>query len=48
MQFVIPRAKLQSAFSLTMDAENVSTFDFNLDVMVESGTGKLYDIVRLG
>ncbi|AYP68255.1 virion structural protein [Bacillus phage vB_BcoS-136] len=48
MQFVIPRAKLQSAFSLTMDVENVSTFDFNLDVMVESGTGRLYDIIRLG
>lgn len=47
MQFVIPRAKLQSGFSLTMDAENVSTFDFNLDVMVEAGTGKLYDIIRL-
>lgn len=47
MQFVIPRAKLQSGFSLTMDAENVSTFDFNLDVMVDGATGKLYDIIRL-
>jgi len=47
MQFVIPKAKLQSSFSLTMDAENVSTFDFNLEVLVEAGTGKLYDVIRL-
>ena len=32
MQFVIPKAKLQSGFSLTMNVEEVSTFDFNLDV----------------
>lgn len=48
MQFMIPKAKLQSTFSLTMDVENVSTFDFNLDVLTESGTNKMYDIVRLG
>lgn len=47
MQFVIPKAKLQSNFSLTMEAENVSTFDFTLDVLVEAGTNTLYDIVRL-
>lgn len=47
MQFVIPKAKLQSNFSLTMDASNVSTFDFTLDVLVESGTQRLYDIIRL-
>lgn len=47
MQFVIPKAKLQSGFSLTMDAENVSTFDFNLDVLVDTGTKNLYDIIRL-
>lgn len=47
MQFVIPQAKLQSGFSLTMDAENVSTFDFNLDVLQEAGTNKLYHIVRM-
>lgn len=47
MQFVIPKAKLQSNFSLTMEAENVSTFDFTLDVLVESGTNKLYDIIRV-
>ncbi|QPK89726.1 hypothetical protein IEN91_04555 [Bacillus velezensis] len=48
MQFLIPKAKLQSTFSLTMDVENVSTFDFNLDILTESGTNRLYDIVRLG
>jgi len=47
MQFVIPKAKLQSNFSLTMDAENVSTFDFTLDILVEAGTNTLYDIIRL-
>ncbi|AKQ08527.1 virion structural protein [Bacillus phage PBC2] len=47
MQFNIPKAKLQSSFSLTMDAENVSTFDFTLDVLVDAETNKLYDIIRL-
>lgn len=47
MQFIIPKAKLQSNFTLTMEAENVSTFDFTLDVLVESGTQRLYDIIRL-
>ena len=50
MQFVIPKAKLQSSFSLAMDAENVSTFDFNLDVLVSknaNGEAVLYDIIRL-
>src|SRR5205085_10298696 len=28
MQFIIPKAKLQSAFTLTMDSANVATFDF--------------------
>jgi len=47
MQFIIPKAKLQSNFTLTMDAENVSTFDFTLDVLTEAGTNRLYDIIRL-
>lgn len=47
MQFVIPQAKLQSTFSLTMDVENVSVFDFNLDVLVDPNTNKLYDIITL-
>lgn len=46
-QFIIPRAKLQSGFTFTMDPENVSTFDFNLNVLVNSGDKKLYDIVRM-
>lgn len=47
-QFIVPKAKLQSSFSLAMDAENVSTFDFNLEVIMESSTQTLYDIIRLG
>lgn len=47
MQFVIPQAKLQSTFSLTMDVENVSVFDFNLDVLVDPETDKLYEIITL-
>ncbi len=47
MQFFIPKAKLQSGFSLTMDAENVSTFDFNLEILTDTGTNRLYDIFRL-
>ena len=47
MQFMIPKAKLQSSFTLTMEAENVSTFDFTLDILVEAGTNKLYDIIRI-
>lgn len=47
MQFIIPKAKLQSTFSLAMDVENVATFDFNLDILVDNATQKLYDIIRL-
>lgn len=49
-QFVIQKAKLSPSFSLTMDVENVSTFDFNLEVLVDTKNPefKLYDIVRLG
>src|SRR5690606_27801412 len=47
MQFVIPQAKFQSAFSLAMDVENVSVFDFNLDVLVDPDTDKLYEIITL-
>ena len=49
MQFVIPKAKLQTNFTLTMEAENVSTFDFTLDVLVDlaSEDKKLYDIIRV-
>ena len=48
MQFIIPRAKLQSTFSLTMDVENVSTFDFNLEIMTEPGQeSNLYHVIHL-
>lgn len=47
MQFVIPKAKLQSAFTLTMDAANVATFDFTLDVLLDLDTQKLYDLIRV-
>ena len=49
MQFVINKAKLQTNFTLTMEAENVSTFDFTLDVLVDTSTPEktLYDIIRV-
>lgn len=47
MLFIIPRAKLKSNTNFTMDVDNVATFDFELDVLVEAGTNKLYDIIRL-
>lgn len=47
MQFVIPKAKLKSDFTLTMDAGNVATFDFNLDVLLDTETQSLYDIIRV-
>lgn len=43
-QFYIPKAQLQSGFSLTMDAENVSTFDFNLDMLRDGETTDFYYI----
>lgn len=46
-QFYIPKAQLQSGFSLTMDAENVSTFDFNLDMMRDGETTDFYYITVL-
>lgn len=50
MQFVIQKAKLKSSFSLTMDVENVSTFDFNLEVLTDNRDKNkgLYDIIRIG
>jgi hypothetical protein len=49
MQFEIPKAKLQSTFSLTMDVENVATFDFNLEVLMDAkSVGKeLYKLTRI-
>lgn len=47
-QFVIPRAQLQAGFSLTMDVENVSVFDFNLNILKDSNSEDLYQIIKLG
>lgn len=47
MQFIIPKAKLQSAFTLTMDSANVATFDLTLDVLLDTQNDKLYDIIRV-
>jgi hypothetical protein len=49
MQFEVPKAKMQSTFSLTMDVENVATFDFNLEVLMDaqSDDKTLYKITRL-
>lgn len=47
MQFIIPKAKLQSAFTLTMDSANVATFDFTLDVLLDSATQELYQLIRV-
>lgn len=50
MQFEIPKAKLQASFALTMDVENVSTFDMTLEVLMDaqSKDKTLYKITRLG
>lgn len=49
MQFEIPKAKLQSTFALTMDVENVGTFDMTLEVLMDaqSKDKQLYKITRL-
>lgn len=46
-QFFIPKAQLQAGFTLTMDVENVSTFDFNLDVLRNGEETDLYTITVL-
>ena len=43
-QFMIPKAQLQAGFTFTMDAENVSTFDFNLDILRNGESTELYFI----
>lgn len=47
MQFVIHKASLQSNFSITLDAENISTFDFNLSVMKDNDSNDLYELIKL-
>ena len=46
-QFFIPKAQLQAGFTLTMDVENVSTFDFNLDILRNGEETDLYTITVL-
>lgn len=43
-QFFIPKAQLTAGFTLTMDVENVSTFDFNLDILRNGDETDLYKI----
>lgn len=47
-QFFIPKAQLTAGFTLTMDVENVSTFDFNLDILRNGDETDLYTITILG
>jgi hypothetical protein len=46
-QIVIYKAKLQPTFTLTMDAENVSVFDFNLEVFKDEKSDAMVDIIKL-
>lgn len=43
-QFLIPKAQLQAGFTFTMDAGNVSTFDFKLDILRDGESTDLYSI----
>ena len=43
-QFLIKKAQLKAAFNFTMEAENVSTFDFELEVLRDDATTDLYTI----
>lgn len=43
-QFYIPKAQLQAGFTFTMDAENVSTFDFNLEILRDGESTELYKV----
>lgn len=46
-QFAIAKAQLQAGFTFTMDAENVSTFDFNLDILRNGDESELYSLTVL-
>ena len=46
-QFLIPKASLQSGFSLSLDVENPAVFDFNLNIMKEADSKDLYQIIKL-
>lgn len=49
MQFEIPKAKMQSTMSIPMDVENVATFDFTLEVLIDMHSDKreLYRLTRI-
>lgn len=46
VQLIIPTAQLKTDNTITLDAENVSTFDFNLDISSSGEDKTLYKIIR--
>lgn len=45
-QVVIHKAKLQPNFTLTMDSENVSVFDFNLDIFKAVNSKSMVELIK--
>lgn len=45
-QIVMEKAKLQPGFTLTLDAANVSVFDFNLDVFKADGSTEMVRMIK--
>lgn len=45
-QIVIKKAKLQPGFTMTMDAENVSVFDFNLEVFRDTNSPDMIKMIK--
>lgn len=46
IQLLIPKAKLQVGFTLTMDAANVSVFDFNLEVFKDNDSTDMIQFIK--
>ena len=46
VKLVIDTAQLKTDHTITFDAENVSTFDFNLEITASGDAKKLYEIIR--
>jgi hypothetical protein len=46
IQVVIPKAKLQVGFTMTMDAANVSVFDFNMDVFKDTDSTDMVQFIK--
>lgn len=46
VQLTIPTAQLKTDTTITLDAENVSTFDFNLDITASGEDKTLYKITK--